>query len=49
MNEKELDFLYWVLVDYCESNTSDIKEQAKIDRIFKKIVKLAEGKKHDSN
>ena len=41
MNEKDLDFLYWVLVDYCESNTSDIKEQAKINRIFKKIVKLA--------
>ena len=44
MNEKELDFLYWVLVDYCESNTSDVKEQAKINRIFKKIVKLSERK-----
>ena len=45
LSEKELDFLYWCLVDYCETNTSNVKEQAKIDRIFKKIVKLTNGEK----
>lgn len=44
MSEKDLDFLYWVLVDYCENNTSDKKEQAKINHIFKKVVKLSQGK-----
>lgn len=42
LTDKELDFLYWVLVDYCENNIADdIKTQAKINRVFKKIVKEA--------
>jgi hypothetical protein len=41
LTEKELDFLYWVLVDYCETNIpQELPECANINRIFKKIVKL---------
>ena len=46
LTEKELDFLYWVLVDYCENNISDdIKTQAKVNRVFKKIAN--EGKQNE--
>ena len=44
MSEDDLDFLYWCLVDYCEANASGVKEQARLNRIFKKIVKLSKGK-----
>ena len=46
LSEKELDFLYWCLVDYCETNIpQEIKECANIDRIFKKIIKLNDSVK----
>jgi hypothetical protein len=41
LTDNELDILYWTLVDYCENNIAEeIKQQAKISRIFKKIVQL---------
>lgn len=41
LSEKELDFLYWCLVDYCETNIpQELPQCANINRIFKKIVKL---------
>ena len=41
LSEKELDFLYWTLVDYCETNiTQELPERANINRIFKKILDL---------
>jgi hypothetical protein len=41
LSEKELDFLYWTLVDYCETNIpQELPERANINRIYKKIVKL---------
>ena len=41
LSEKELDFLYWTLVDYCETNIpQELPECANINRIFKQIVKL---------
>jgi hypothetical protein len=44
LTSNELDFLYWILVDYCENNISDdIKTQAKINRVFKKIAKETEN------
>jgi hypothetical protein len=41
LSEKELDFLYWTLVDYCETNIpQELPERANINRIYKKILDL---------
>lgn len=41
LTEKQIDYLYWSLVDYCEEQLAGSREdQAKINLIFKKIVKL---------
>ena len=41
LSKKELDFLYWTLVDYCETNIpQELPERANIDRIYKKILNL---------
>ena len=50
LSEKELDFLYWCLVDYCENNIpQEIKQCANINRIFKKVVKLNDLFKGEDN
>ena len=41
LSEKELDFLYWTLVDCCENNIpQELPERANINRIYKKILNL---------
>lgn len=41
LSKKELDFLYWALVDYCETNIpQELPERANINRIYKKILNL---------
>lgn len=41
LTEKDIDFLYWALVDYCETNIpQELPERANIDRIYKKILNL---------
>jgi hypothetical protein len=41
LSKKELDLLYWCLVDYCENNIpQELPERANIDRIYKKILNL---------
>lgn len=41
LTEKQIDYLYWSLADYCEEQLAGSREdQAKINLIFKKIIKL---------
>lgn len=43
MSEEELDFLYWILMDYCENLARcDKTTQNRINKIYKKITKLSE-------
>ena len=43
LTRKELDFLYWTMVDYCENNIpQELPERENINRIYKKILNLNE-------